>query len=47
MPVFQCRSYLVLYAPVIDVGEETETSGVMVGAGRMTLGILPIRGLPG
>ena len=47
MPLFQCRSYLVLHAPVIDVGEETETEGVMGSAGRMTLGILPIRGLPG
>ena len=47
MPPFLCRSYLVLHAPVIDVGEETETEGVMGGAGRMTLCILPIRGLPG
>ena len=29
MPLFQCRSYLVLHAPVIDVGEETETGGVI------------------
>ena len=47
MPVFWCRSYLVLHAPGIDVGEETETEGVMGSAGRMTLGILHIRGLPG
>ncbi|MDD7619699.1 MAG: hypothetical protein SPJ79_09960 [Prevotella sp.] len=47
MPVFRCRSYLVLHAPVIDVGEETETEGVMGSASRMTLGILHIRGLPG
>lgn len=36
-----------MHAPVIDVGEEAETSGVMGGAGRMTLCILPIRGLSG
>ena len=47
MPVSWCRSYLVLHAPVMGVGEETETGGVMGSAGRMTLGILPIRGLPG
>ena len=47
MPVFRYRSYLVLHAPVIDVGEETETEGVMGSAGRMTLGILHIRGLSG
>lgn len=47
MPLFWYRSYLVLHAPVIDVGEETETGGVMGGTGRRTLGILPILGLPG
>ena len=47
MPLFQYRSYLVLHAPVIDVGEETETEGEMGSAGRMTLCILHIRGLPG
>ena len=47
MPLFRCRSYLFLPAPVIDVGEEAETGGVMDSAGRMTLGILHIRGLPG
>ena len=36
-----------MHAPVIDVGEETETEGVMDSAGRMTLCILIIRGLPG
>lgn len=47
MPLFRYRSYLVLHAPVIDVGEETETERVMGSAGRMTLGIIQIRGLPG
>ena len=47
MPPFLCRSYLVLHAPVIDVGEETETEGVKGGTGRRTLCILPIRGLSG
>ena len=47
MPLFWYRSYLVLHAPVIDVGEETETERVMGSAGRMTLCILPIRGLSG
>ena len=47
MPLFKCRSYLFLPALVIDVGEETETGGVMDSAGRMTLGILHIRGLSG
>ena len=27
MPVFLCRNYLFLPAPVIDVGEVTETDG--------------------
>ena len=47
MHVFLCRRYLVLDAPVIDVGEETETEGVMGSAGRRTLCILRIRGLSG